>query len=482
MIMCSVTIIGFAADIGYILGDTHEDCQVFKGVRSRAVGVFVLGFWLLDLANNTVQGPARALLADLSASDQIDAANAIFCLWMALGNILGFSAGAYGRWHEIFPAFTSKACCAPCANLKAAFLLAILFLAICTVVTMIAAKETSLGVIVKEQQLAQRGQEIGYAEADSKLEHEDSAPLLLNKEGGITLHDVTLVSVDLDQPHLQPPDEGAKHILHVVTEQDHHGFLEPRPPVEEGVGKGLGSVMMNLLLGVRKLPTSMRFVLVVMALCWLAWFPFILFDTDWMGREVYEGDPNGSAEQVAAYGRGVQEGAFGLLLNSVVLGISSLFIDFLCQKMGSKNLWALGNFIVFLAMALTGLITMTVSTSDGPKQHSWNRLAALILFTVLGFPLAITYSVPYSVTAELTTDSGGGQGLAMGILNLAVVIPQTIVALGAGPWDALFGGGNEPAFRFAALAALAAGIIAVWKLPRLSRDGYQRGAMMHGPH
>lgn len=465
MIMLSVIVIGFAADIGYILGDTHQDCAFFKGVRPRAALVFILGFWLLDLANNTVQGPARALLADLAGAHQRDAANAIFCLWMALGNILGFSAGAYGNWYQLFPFLASKACCAPCANLKAAFLLAILFLAFCTAVTMFAAQESPVPLL-KEQQLAdfQNPEE----DAHSTKPHDDSAPLLRKQQSNGQIHDSALVSVDLDQPNGHHAHEEA--VLHIAsTPRDHE--LQP-------IDTSLGSTVVNLLLGVRKLPGSMKFVLVVMALCWLSWFPFFLFDTDWMGREVFEGDPTGDPVQVAAYQRGVQEGAFGLLLNSVVLGISSLFIDLLCQKLGSKNLWAIGNFIVFLAMACTGLIT--VAAPDGHKGGS--RVAAVVLFTVLGFPLAITYSVPYSVTAELTADSGGGQGLAMGILNLAVVIPQTIVALGAGPWDALFGGGNLPAFGFASVSALAAGVIALWKLPRLARHGYQRGAIMHGPH
>jgi hypothetical protein len=49
----------------------------------------------------------------------------------------------------------------------------------------------------------------------------------------------------------------------------------------------------------------------------LSWFPFFLFDTDWMGREVYHGDPNGNLSERKAYDDGVREGAFGLLLNSV---------------------------------------------------------------------------------------------------------------------------------------------------------------------
>ena len=43
-----------------------------------------------------------------------------------------------------------------------------------------------------------------------------------------------------------------------------------------------------------------------------------------------------------------------------------------------------------------------------------------------------------------------------------------IVSLGAGPWDALFGGGNLPAFVLASVAAFAAGVIALRSLPTLS--------------
>lgn len=57
----------------------------------------------------------------------------------------------------------------------------------------------------------------------------------------------------------------------------------------------------------------------------LSWFPFFLFDTDWMGREVFHGDPSGTAAEVKAYDRGVREGAFGLLLNSVSTHFTIIF-------------------------------------------------------------------------------------------------------------------------------------------------------------
>lgn len=222
-----------------------------------------------------------------------------------------------------------------------------------------------------------------------------------------------------------------------------------------GPSGGVCGLFVDLIRGVQKLPTTMNYVLVVMSLSWFAWFPFFLFDTDWMGREVYGGNPSGNATEVALYQRGVEEGSFGLLLNSVVSGASALVINTMSQFLGSKNVWALANFLLFLAMVCMGVIASKVG----------RKVAAVALFAVLGFPYAITLTVPYSMTAELTAETGGGQGLAIGILNIAIVVPQTIVTLGAGPLDGLFGGGNEPAFAVAAVFGLVAAVVAVWKLP-----------------
>jgi solute carrier family 45, member 1/2/4 len=53
-----------------------------------------------------------------------------------------------------------------------------------------------------------------------------------------------------------------------------------------------------------------------------------------------------------------------------------------------------------------------------------------------------------------------------------------VVSIGAGPWDALFGGGNIPAFALAAIFALIAGILAMLKLPKLSNSYSSAG--FHG--
>jgi len=109
LIMFSVTVIGFAADMGSILGDSHEDCHDFQGKRPRAASVVIAGFWLLDIAANMVDRPLLALLADLSGPGQRVSANAIYCLWGSLGGVLGYAAGSYAHWYEVFPFLSSSA-------------------------------------------------------------------------------------------------------------------------------------------------------------------------------------------------------------------------------------------------------------------------------------------------------------------------------------------------------------------------------------
>lgn len=50
LVATAVFLIGFAADIGVASGD-HPD----KTPKPRSIAVFVVGFWILDVANNTLQ-------------------------------------------------------------------------------------------------------------------------------------------------------------------------------------------------------------------------------------------------------------------------------------------------------------------------------------------------------------------------------------------------------------------------------------------
>lgn len=61
-IVIAVVIIGHSAHLGWLFGDRGQK-------KMRAVVAFVIGFWLLDVANIMTQGPCRVLLADLTGND-----------------------------------------------------------------------------------------------------------------------------------------------------------------------------------------------------------------------------------------------------------------------------------------------------------------------------------------------------------------------------------------------------------------------------
>uniref|UniRef100_A0A453H1V1 Uncharacterized protein n=1 Tax=Aegilops tauschii subsp. strangulata TaxID=200361 RepID=A0A453H1V1_AEGTS len=124
-------------------------------------------------------------------------------------------------------------------------------------------------------------------------------------------------------------------------------------------------------------------------------------------------------------------------------------IWWLCRMIGARLVWAISNFIVFACMLATTILSWISHDLYSSKlQHIVGadksvKTSTLILFSFLGLPLSITYSVPFSLYAELTAGTGGGQGLATGVLNLTIVAPQLVVSLEASPWDKLLGEGTS---------------------------------------
>ncbi|KAK6234155.1 hypothetical protein QUC31_006561 [Theobroma cacao] len=381
-VAAAVFLIGFAKDIGHKAGDSLE-----KNTKPRAVAVFVAGFWILDVANNMLQGPCRALLADLSANNhkRMRVANECFSFFMAVGNVLGYAAGSYSNLHKIFPFTRTTACDVYCANLKTCFIIHIVFLLLVTITAIISVKETPLSMKQEEEKA--------------------STPF---------------------------------------------------------VGE--------LLTAFKSLKKPMWILLLVTCLNWIAWFPFLLYDTDWMGREIYGGYVDGNATQQKLYDDGVRAGALGLMINSIVLGFTSLGLENVGRLVGGvTNLWGGVNCILAACLASTVWITKIVEAwrdKHGLLAPPNNiKGPALTIFGLLGIPQAVTYSIPFALTSIYCSTSGGGQGLALGVLNMSIVIPQMFISVVSGPLDAAFGGGNLPAFVLGSIVAAVSALLAIFALP-----------------
>ena len=129
----------------------------------------------------------------------------------------------------------------------------------------------------------------------------------------------------------------------------------------------------------------------------LSWFPFIQYNTDWMGREIYHGLPQGTGGKADTFNAGVREGAVGLLFCSIALGVTSFLIPKLCRKLTSRVVWAISNLLVFLfltAMVVVGMVSMKgykaslTSGLTGPDPTL--KGIALAVFALIGIPQAVS--------------------------------------------------------------------------------------------
>ncbi|GFS44113.1 sucrose transporter 4 [Actinidia rufa] len=340
-IVAAVVIIGYSADVGWLLGDR-------EGSRKGAIGAFVVGFWLLDVANNVTQGPCRALLADLTGKP----------LPFGLKDLVRNSK----KWRE--PRFY------------------LMF-------------EYKIGEKQYERVMKENEKSLTKLTKNGKVHRRNrvaNAYFSLFMAVGNVLGFASSAAVDEPTPN-------------DISEQSSHAC---------------DTFLWDLFGTLRYLSGPIWIILLVTALTWIGWFPFLLFDTDWMGREIYGGKPNEGQN----YSKGVRTGAFGLDVE-----FSGSWCDF-----GSPG-------------------------EAVPEVGDWCCMGDF------EHP-HITYSVPYALISSHIESLGLGQGLSMGVLNLAIVIPQMLVSLGSGPLDQLFGGGNSPALAVAAVAAFTSGLIAILSIPR----------------
>lgn len=115
-----------------------------------------------------------------------------------------------------------------------------------------------------------------------------------------------------------------------------------------------------------------------------------------MGREIY----GGTAGQGKLYDQGVRAGSLGLLLNSVVLGLTSIAVEYLVRGVGGvKILWGVVNFILAIGLVMTVVVS---KVAQHQREHSANgqllppsagvKAGALSLFSILGIPLSVSIS------------------------------------------------------------------------------------------
>lgn len=241
----------------------------------------------------------------------------------------------------------------------------------------------------------------------------------------------------------------------------------------QGGGVGKEEVFFeHLKRSLKHLPQEMKNLLPVAALNFLGIAPFLVYSTDWMGKDVYGGHPYGDATKKGLYLSGVWAGSLGLMLSVMSMGIVSVFVEPLVRIVGRLHrFWGISNLVLAMCLILTAAVTK-MANDFRAKRHALIKdhqsipptpevkLYALILYAILGFPQAVTSIVPYTLTNIIASQYRAGQGLYLGILNFAAVTVQMFAVLVTAPLASLFGDSNLPAFFLGAIAAILSSISA----------------------
>jgi solute carrier family 45 protein 1/2/4 len=315
-IIIGLALISNAQTIGHWLGDVGKE-------SGHAIAIAIVGFWILDLANNTVQGPCRALLVDIAPTDQQGLGSSFFSFMLGLGNLVGYFIG-HLNLNKLLP-FMGGTDVDP---YRALFTISAIVLAICICLTVFTTQE---------------------------------APFI---------------------------SEG---------------------PMENPFKK--------IYLGLIKMPSLVFRVCVVQFFCWVGWFTYIVYISDWVGEEIYHGDPHSSdPAKVDRFNDGVREASLMLTINAAVTMVASALLPYLLLKLGIKVVYFFGNAILGLLLLSTLFIKDTVG--------------AFVVISLCGIPWAITMVLPFTIIGQGVdaTDSG----LYMGALNIFVVLPQLFVSVSAG--------------------------------------------------
>jgi len=127
-IIVGLGLISNAADIGKLLASSHNS-------NSAAIVIATIGFWILDLSNNTVQGPCRALLVDVAPPQQQGLGSSLFSFMLGLGNCLGYFTG-HLKLVKYLPFMGT--------DVRALFTISMIILATCISVTVFTTREPDL--------------------------------------------------------------------------------------------------------------------------------------------------------------------------------------------------------------------------------------------------------------------------------------------------------------------------------------------------
>ncbi|CAM9530599.1 unnamed protein product [Ascophyllum nodosum] len=168
------------------------------------------------------------------------------------------------------------------------------------------------------------------------------------------------------------------------------------------------------------LPSWLRPVCFLLFCSWVGWFAIIIFGSDWVGVNIFGGDPSAPSgdDLHQAYEDGVAWASVGLAVQAVVVTAMGCGpVTFLVRKAGLR-----GGFLAAISIQSACLLLATFLGQDAA-----GRISSLVIFAALGMPLALIETLPYMMVGIFSLRDSHGQ--LLGKLNVWIVLAQLALTL-----------------------------------------------------
>eukprot|EP00741_Cyanophora_paradoxa_P010651 tig00020537_g10294.t1 len=175
-------------------------------------------------------------------------------------------------------------------------------------------------------------------------------------------------------------------------------FVRERPYVERRAAHERPGVL-QMLRRALVLPRHVAHTFAVQCCTWFAWFVLAMYGANWVGRNVYPGDPHGVPGERGRdlYDAGVRYGNLGLALLAAVSMAFSLVLPALLARLGTRRVYLAAHLLHSASLLSTLWVARWASEAGGGGDPPAGSVAAAVaLFATLGVPWASTMTIPWS--------------------------------------------------------------------------------------
>ncbi|XP_072163593.1 membrane-associated transporter protein-like [Diadema setosum] len=386
-------------------------------VSGHACGVIftIIGVVFLDFSCDACQSPSRAYLIDVTHPSDHARGLATFSFMAGFGGAAGYLIGGIPWGHGSGTAVVG-------AHVRYVFGLITIIFVVAVLLTVTAEREKTLSEINPIETKRRRKREGTYGGMDDGDEELELGVIeqKKKKQKNYGSGETEIISNSAPSPAgpegvTTGPETGSSHpgaggdgVPNGINGTK-KAAMKGEGGDDESDGKMLGmyqslpgdstqmesveepketATMGTYLLSIVFMPPSLRILCFTHLMGWMSLLCYSLYFTDFMGQEVYGGNPIAppGSEARRVYSDGVRLGSYAMALYSITCSICSLFTETLISKLGAKTVYVGNQVIYCVSMALLAAI-----------RTPW---AAFLFSATAGIEYSTLFTLPFILLAN----------------------------------------------------------------------------------